>query len=86
MHFQVLCVKRCTDYSLVVFPVICIIHLESLPISRELKGRTRTATFTEAPAILLVLRLSPLGGISVLGMAWRKQKRDVKNSSYTGAD
>ena len=31
----------------VVAPPISIIHFESLPISRELKGRTRTATFTE---------------------------------------
>lgn len=30
-------------------------HLESRLISRELKGRTRTATFTEAPAISVEL-------------------------------
>ena len=28
-----------------------MMHLDSRLISRELKGRTRTATFTEAPAI-----------------------------------
>lgn len=38
-------------YSLVVLPDIWMMHLESRLISRELKGRTRTATFTEAPAI-----------------------------------
>lgn len=31
-----------------------MIHLDSLLVSRELKGRTRTATFTEAPDILVV--------------------------------
>lgn len=36
-------------YLLVEFPCICIIHFDSLPISLELKGRTLTATFTEAP-------------------------------------
>lgn len=40
-----------TWYSLVVLPDIWMIHLDSRLISRELKGRTRTATFTEAPAI-----------------------------------
>lgn len=30
-----------------------MIHLDSLLVSRELKGRTRTATFTEAPDILV---------------------------------
>lgn len=34
-----------------VLPDIWMMHLESRLISRELKGRTRTATFTEAPAI-----------------------------------
>lgn len=38
-------------YSLVVLPDIWMMHLESRLVSRELKGRTRTATFTEAPAI-----------------------------------
>lgn len=40
------------QYSLVVLPDIWMMHLESRLISRELKGRTRTATFTEAPAIV----------------------------------
>ena len=40
--------------SLVVFPDIWMMHLLSFPISLELKGRTLTATFTEAPAMLLV--------------------------------
>lgn len=40
-----------SQYSLVVLPDIWMMHLESRLISRELKGRTRTATFTEAPAI-----------------------------------
>ena len=31
-----------------------MMHLLSFPISLELKGRTLTATFTEAPAMLLV--------------------------------
>lgn len=44
-------------HSLVVLPVIWIMHLDSRLISRELKGRTRTATFTEAPAIS-----APMGG------------------------
>lgn len=39
-------------YLLVVFPDIWMMHLESLLISRELKGRTLTATFTEAPAMV----------------------------------
>lgn len=38
-------------YLLVVFPDIWTIHLHSFPISLELKGRTLTATFTEAPAM-----------------------------------
>lgn len=38
-------------YSLVVFPDIWMIHLLSLDISLELKGRTLTATLTEAPAM-----------------------------------
>lgn len=38
-------------YSLVVFPDIWMMHLLSFDISLELKGRTRTATFTEAPAM-----------------------------------
>lgn len=42
---------RRSPYSLVVLPDIWMMHLESRLISRELKGRTRTATFTEAPAI-----------------------------------
>lgn len=43
------------QYSLVVLPDIWMMHLESRLISRELKGRTRTATFTEAPAISAAL-------------------------------
>lgn len=39
-------------YLLVEFPCICIMHFDSLPISLELKGRTLTATFTEAPDIV----------------------------------
>lgn len=38
-------------HSLVVLPDIWMMHLDSRLISRELKGRTRTATFTEAPAM-----------------------------------
>lgn len=38
-------------HLLVVFPDIWMMHLLSFPISLELKGRTLTATFTEAPAI-----------------------------------
>lgn len=34
-----------------------MMHLLSLPISLELKGRTLTATLTEAPAILQVVRV-----------------------------
>lgn len=40
------------SYSLVVFPDIWMMHLLSFPISLELKGRTLTATFTEAPAMM----------------------------------
>lgn len=36
-------------YLLVEFPCICIMHFDSLLVSLELKGRTLTATFTEAP-------------------------------------
>lgn len=39
-------------HSLVVLPDIWIMHLDSRLISRELNGRTRTATFTDAPAIV----------------------------------
>lgn len=42
-------------HSLVELPCIWMMHLDSLLVSRELKGRTRTATFTEAPDILMVL-------------------------------
>lgn len=42
-------------YLLVELPCIWMMHLDSLLVSRELKGRTRTATFTEAPDILTVL-------------------------------
>lgn len=38
-------------HSLVVLPDIWMMHLDSRLISRELKGRTRTATFTDAPAM-----------------------------------
>lgn len=31
----------------VMLPAISMIHFESRPISRELKGRTRTATLTD---------------------------------------
>lgn len=41
-------------YSLVVFPDIWMMHLLSFPISLELKGRTLTATLTEAPAMMQV--------------------------------
>lgn len=37
--------------SQVVFPCIWITHLALRPVSLELNGRTRTATFTDAPAI-----------------------------------
>lgn len=33
--------------AVMVAPLISMIHFDSLPISRELNGRTRTATFTE---------------------------------------
>lgn len=36
-----------------VLPDIWMMHLDSRLISRELKGLTRTATFTEAPAMVL---------------------------------
>lgn len=39
------CVCVCSQ---VVFPCICMTHLASRLFSRELKGRTLTATFTEA--------------------------------------
>lgn len=38
-------------YSQVVFPCIWITHLAWRLLSRALKGRTLTATFTEAPAM-----------------------------------
>lgn len=41
-----------TPYSLVVLPDIWMMHLDSRLISRELKGRTRTATLTDAPAMV----------------------------------
>lgn len=44
--------KSSNLYSLVVFPDIWMMHLLSFPISLELKGRTLTATFTEAVAML----------------------------------
>lgn len=37
-----------------VFPDIWMMHLLSFAISLELKGRTLTATFTDAPAMLLM--------------------------------
>lgn len=40
--------------SLVVFPDIWMMHLLSIPVSLELKGRTLTATLTEAPAMSTV--------------------------------
>lgn len=39
-------------------------HLESRLISRELKGRTRTATFTEAPAISVELVGNPAATVA----------------------
>lgn len=38
---------------LVELPCIWMMHLDSLLVSLELKGLTRTATFTEAPDILM---------------------------------
>lgn len=49
-------------YSLVVLPDIWMMHLDSRLISRELKGRTRTATFTEAPAISAASWVTPGSG------------------------
>lgn len=37
-----------------MFPDIWMMHLLSFAISLELKGRTLTATFTEAPAMMEV--------------------------------
>lgn len=51
-------------YSLVVLPDIWMMHLDSRLISRELKGRTRTATFTEAPAISAASLVTPGSGWS----------------------
>lgn len=42
-------VTETSMYLLVEFPCICIMHFDSLLVSLELKGRTLTATFTEAP-------------------------------------
>lgn len=39
----------------VVAPVISMMHFESRLISRELNGRTRTATFTDDILLLLLL-------------------------------
>lgn len=48
--------KITTAYSLVVFPsAILIIHSALRAISRELNGRTRTATFTDD---ILLLEIS----------------------------
>lgn len=44
-----------------VLPDIWMMHLDSRLISRELKGRTRTATLTDAPAI------APAGGGAAIG-------------------
>lgn len=41
----------CVSFLQVVFPCIWITHFALRPISLELNGRTRTATFTDAPAI-----------------------------------
>lgn len=46
--------KHLKSYSLVVFPDIWMMHLLSFPISLELKGRTLTATLTDAPAMMQV--------------------------------
>lgn len=58
MEFGFVCVRVlvCTPvgYLLVVLPCIWMIHFESLLISLELKGRTRTATFTDAPDMFAV--------------------------------
>lgn len=43
--------RMCACALQVVFPCIWITHLALRPISRELNGRTRTATFTDAPAM-----------------------------------
>lgn len=52
-------------YSLVELPCIWMMHLDSLLVSRELKGLTRTATFTEAPDILVALYYICSPGIKV---------------------
>lgn len=44
-----MCVNIEAGYLLVVLPCIWMIHFDSLPVSLELKGRTRTATLTDAP-------------------------------------
>lgn len=45
-------------YLLVVLPVISMMHLQSRAISRELNGRTRTATFTDDMAAVAAPRSS----------------------------
>lgn len=64
VFFKTWCVVLCVSfacmhvcYLLVVLPCIWMIHFESLLISLELKGRTRTATFTDAPDMIAVLGL-----------------------------
>lgn len=58
----VLCVCACmpTHYLLVELPCMWMMHLASMFISLELKGRTRTATFTEAPDMVAVLDSFPV--------------------------
>lgn len=48
-------------YLLVVLPCIWMIHLDSLLISLVLKGRTRTATFTDAPDMFAVQNCVAVG-------------------------
>lgn len=61
-----------------------MIHLDSLLVSRELKGRTRTATFTEAPDILAAccaLEILRGGGHNPSGLpsCWRFLEKKKSN-------
>lgn len=47
-------------YLLVELPCMWMMHFASMFISLELKGRTRTATFTEAPDMVAVLDSFPV--------------------------
>lgn len=42
-----MCSRHWNKDSPVVAPSISMMHFDSRPISRELKGRTRTATLTD---------------------------------------